>query len=97
MELSKEAIECIEKGNKIAAIKTVRGDLGLDLKDAKELVDNYCADHPELSSSSGSFLSGVSSSRSDERRGDSSGIILKLVGTLFILSFIAYFFIFKGN
>lgn len=93
MELSKEAIEFIEKGEKINAIKTVRGDHGLDLKEAKDLVDSYIAAHPEVSTRAILDRNG----RDGEPTGGNYGIILKLTGTLFILSLIAYFFIFKGN
>ena len=36
------------KGNKIEAIKIVRRDRGVDLKDAKDIVERYVATHPAL-------------------------------------------------
>jgi hypothetical protein len=36
------------KGNKIEAIKIVRKDRGVDLKDAKDIVEQYVATHPGL-------------------------------------------------
>ena len=36
------------KGNKIEAIKIVRKDRGVDLKDAKDIVEQHVATHPGL-------------------------------------------------
>jgi hypothetical protein len=65
-ELSAAAIAHLHQGGKIAAIKQVRREQGLGLAEAKELVDRYVANHPELQSvmwesqkGSGRFLFGV--------------------------------------
>ncbi|MBM3804218.1 MAG: hypothetical protein FJW26_18115 [Acidimicrobiia bacterium] len=42
------------KGNKIDAIKIVRRERGVDLKDAKDIVERYVAGHPELQARAGS-------------------------------------------
>jgi ribosomal protein L7/L12 len=36
------------KGNKIEAIKIVRSERGVDLKDAKDIVEQHVATHPGL-------------------------------------------------
>jgi ribosomal protein L7/L12 len=66
-EPSVTAIAHLHQGNKIAAIKQVREEQGLDLKEAKDLVDRYLAAHPELSAheeaaagmSAGKFVLGL--------------------------------------
>lgn len=47
-ELPSEAIAALEKGNKIEAIKIVRLEKNLDLKDSKELVETYLSSNPML-------------------------------------------------
>jgi len=47
-ELPTEALAALQAGNKIAAIKVVRTARGLDLKEAKDLVDRYVAGQPGL-------------------------------------------------
>ncbi len=47
-ELPTEALAALQTGNKIEAIKVVRAARGLDLKDAKDLVDRYVAGQPGL-------------------------------------------------
>ena len=47
-EPSAVAIAHLHRGNKIAAIKQVRMEQGVDLVDAKALVDRYVALHPDL-------------------------------------------------
>lgn len=44
--LSQEEIDTACAGNKIGAIKMVRGRTGNGLKDAKDMVDNYCSSLP---------------------------------------------------
>jgi ribosomal protein L7/L12 len=46
--LSPAAIAELHQGHKIAAIKQVRADLGLDLKSAKDTVDAYIRSQPLL-------------------------------------------------
>ena len=47
LKLTPEMIEEIKKGKKISAIKMVRAKYLLGLAESKQLVDNYCAQHPE--------------------------------------------------
>ena len=47
-ELPATAIEALTKGRKIEAIKIVRQETGVGLKEAKDAVDAYVAARPEL-------------------------------------------------
>jgi len=47
-QISVQAIAALQLGNKIEAIKLVREATGLGLKEAKDLVERYLRDHPEL-------------------------------------------------
>jgi len=47
-QLTTDAILALEKGRVIEAIRIVREYSGLGLKEAKEVVDRYLAEHPEL-------------------------------------------------
>lgn len=44
------AIAAIEKGNKIEAIRIIREETGLGLKESKELVENYIRTNPAIQS-----------------------------------------------
>jgi ribosomal protein L7/L12 len=46
--LPPEAIDALQRGNKIEAIKVVREASKLDLKDAKDRVDDYVKNDPVL-------------------------------------------------
>lgn len=46
--LSAAALDALQRGNVIEAIKIVRLDGRLGLKEAKDLVDAYLRDHPEV-------------------------------------------------
>lgn len=46
--LPKPAIQALEQGQKIEAIKVLRQLEGCDLKTAKDRIDAYLAAHPEL-------------------------------------------------
>ena len=46
-DLSAEAVDAINRGRKIEAIKFVREQQGVGLKKAKELVDNYISENPD--------------------------------------------------
>jgi len=46
--LPPEAIDALQRGNKIEAIKIVREASKLDLKDAKDRVDDYVKNDPVL-------------------------------------------------
>lgn len=47
-ELSLKAISFLMEGDRIAAIQSVHKAQGLQLKDAKDLVEAYIASHPDL-------------------------------------------------
>jgi len=47
-QISAPAIAALQLGNKIEAIKLVREETGLGLKEAKDLVERYLRDHPEV-------------------------------------------------
>lgn len=49
-ELPRAAIKALEKGNIIDAIKAVRTERKLGLKESKELVEAYIDRHPEIQS-----------------------------------------------
>jgi len=49
-ELSATVIAELTKGNKISAIRILRQERGLDLRDAKDAVEAYIASRPELAS-----------------------------------------------
>jgi hypothetical protein len=48
MSLSPETLEALRAGRTIDAIKQVREETGLGLKEAKELVDIHLATNPDL-------------------------------------------------
>jgi ribosomal protein L7/L12 len=45
---SNEVIQALKNGRKIEAIKLLRNETGLGLKEAKELVENYIDEHTEI-------------------------------------------------
>ena len=45
-ELSENVLAAIKGNRKIDAIKLLREEQGLDLKEAKDIVDTYIANHP---------------------------------------------------
>jgi ribosomal protein L7/L12 len=47
-ELSGAAVAALMKGNKIEAIKRLREERGIGLKEARDMVDGYVAGHPGL-------------------------------------------------
>lgn len=51
--LPEAVIAAIQSGRKIDAIKILRGETGLGLKDAKHAVDAYVRRHPDLASQIG--------------------------------------------
>lgn len=44
------AVDAVSKGNKIEAIKIVRQERGIGLKESKEAVEAYLAERPDLAS-----------------------------------------------
>jgi ribosomal protein L7/L12 len=49
-EFPAAAIDALTKGHKIEAIKILRQEWGLDLKEAKDTVDTYVKARPDLAS-----------------------------------------------
>jgi hypothetical protein len=47
-EMPREVIAALECGRKIEAIKLLQGSRGLDLKEAREVVERYEREHPRL-------------------------------------------------
>lgn len=47
-QLPPEAVAALNAGRKIEAIRIVREQQGIGLKEAKELVEGYVAVHPEI-------------------------------------------------
>ncbi len=56
--LSLAAVAALHAGNKIEAIKITRIETRLDLKEAKDLVDAYLANHPDVREALASRSSG---------------------------------------
>lgn len=48
MELSAQVKNLLHAGNKIEAIKQLRSEQHIGLKEAKDIVDEYARQHPEL-------------------------------------------------
>ena len=48
-DLSADALAAIRRGDKLEAIRIVRGELRIGLKEAKDFVDAYVERHPDLS------------------------------------------------
>jgi len=48
MQLSLAVIALLQQGRKIEAIKLLREERHIGLKEAKDIVDEYCLQHPEL-------------------------------------------------
>lgn len=48
MELSTQVKNLLHAGNKIEAIKQLRAEQHIGLKEAKDIVDEYSRQHPEL-------------------------------------------------
>ena len=51
MEFSNDVIEAIQANKKILAIKCLRMETGMGLKEAKEAVEQYIYEHPEVKAS----------------------------------------------
>ena len=51
LQLSTAAISALHHGNKIEAIKIVREERHIGLKEAKDVVDDYVRSHPGVQSS----------------------------------------------
>ncbi len=58
MDIPQSAVTALEHGRKIEAIKLVREDCHLGLKQAKEAVEAYEQEHPEIKHASSEQTSG---------------------------------------
>jgi len=81
-ELEPDVIAELNNGRKIAAIKKLRASRNIGLKEAKELVDEYLATHPETSTIV-------------QKSGSGSGLGVLVIGG--IAAYFIYTFIFKSN
>jgi ribosomal protein L7/L12 len=80
--LSTAAISALHRGNKIEAIKIVREELNIGLKEAKDAVDDYVRSQPALQSS-------FAAAQSEAKR----SALLWLV--LIVLALLGYYFLAK--
>ncbi len=80
-ELPSEAVAALESGNKIEAIKVVRVNSGLGLKESKELVEKYLREHPDLQQR-------YSVIQSEQNK----GAFMKLLFLIATAAFVAYYF-----
>ena len=80
-ELPSDAVASLESGNKIEAIKIVRENSGLGLKESKELVEKYLREHPDLHQR-------YTAIQSEQNK----GVFMKLLFLLAVAAFVAYIF-----
>ena len=81
--LSAAAIAALHHGNKIEAIKIVREELNIGLKDAKDAVDEYVRSHAALQSS-------LAAAQSETKQNMLLGL-----AALIVIALIAYYFVGK--
>ena len=81
--LSTAAISALQEGNKIEAIKIVREERNIGLKEAKDAVDDYVRSEPSLSSAM------VTAQAEGKRR------ILLWLAAFIALAILAYLFLTK--
>jgi hypothetical protein len=81
-ELPAAAIEALTKGDKIGAIKILRQNSGLGLKEAKDAVDTYVASRPDLANQF-------------QAAGNSNKLWTLLVLILFVAIFLLYKFLYR--
>lgn len=81
--LSTAAISALRHGNKIEAIKIVREERKIGLKEAKDAVDDYVRSQPALQSSLAAAQS------------EAKGNALRWVAALIILGLLAYYVLVK--
>ena len=80
MELPADVIAEIRANRKIAAIKLLRGQHGIGLKEAKEIVDVYMEEHP-----------GTSNPQATESEGGVGRIVVLILGVGLLYSLYKYF------
>lgn len=88
IELPQAAIESLKQGRKIGAIKIVREQEGLDLKDAKERVERWIKDKGHMYPEIRNGIVGA---------GGSSAIWIALLVLLAAAGFLAYTFLQQGT
>lgn len=47
-QLEQEVLDALHAGRKVEAIKQLRHHRNIGLREAKDIIDNYTAQHPEL-------------------------------------------------
>lgn len=73
-DLDVSVVSALQAGRKVEAIKLLREERGIGLKEAKEIVDSYCEEH------------GLSSS--SQASGGAGGLVL--VGVLVVVGYLVY-------
>ncbi len=58
-DLDVQVVSALQDGRKVEAIKLLRKQRGIGLKEAKEIVDSYCEEHGLSSSSQASGAGGL--------------------------------------
>jgi len=81
LQLSTAAISALHHGNKIEAIKIVREERHIGLKEAKDVVDDYVRSHPGVQSS-------LAAAQSETKRR-----ALLWLAALIVLAVLAYYFL----
>ena len=81
LQLSTAAISALHHGNKIEAIKIVREERHIGLKEAKDVVDDYVRSHPGVQSS-------LAAAQIETKR----RALLWLVGPI-VLAILGYYFL----
>ena len=81
--LSNGAISALHRGNKIEAIKIVRKERNIGLKEAKDVVDDYVRRQPALQSS-------LAAAQTETKRS-----VLLWLATLIAFALLGYYFLTK--
>jgi ribosomal protein L7/L12 len=79
LQLSTTAISALHHGNKIEAIKIVREERNIGLKEAKDVIEDYVRSHPAVQSS-------LAAAQAETKR----SALLWLAG-LIVLAILAYY------
>ena len=82
-KLPAAAVAALQRGNKIEAIKLVREERGLGLKEAKDLVDQYVQSQPALQNQ-------IAAAQAEKRRG-----CLTWLSVLALLALLGYYLLTK--
>jgi ribosomal protein L7/L12 len=77
------ALSALHQGSKIEAIKIVRQERNIGLKEAKDAVDDYVRSHPALQSS-------LAAAQAEAKRS-----ALLWIAAVIVLAFLVYYFVAK--